>query len=672
MLSDRTYKGTLLKLSSLLALSMGCGDCTCSGTPVSKDTTEITDTNQASYAEENLEQIEQRMMAMLRIQDLALVESSTKAFISPKGDADRVQLERELSFHQILVDYLGEETLSSLRKTGSVDIGWIQSKGKQTLGQTKAEWFIVLPVESRDEFLKRKDVEDIDKDFSRLNASKSQLWVLKAKPEYIRGRTSDKGDKIVIGSSSAAALHAMDIVNKYGRELAVHAHVAVWPSHIGLTQRWDDFDQELSQRLATAGHGLLPARAGMVNLEIYALQQLARNSNWPEPIQLQFEYKIRDGKPKMIRTSAFVESPDEGFDRLKKLHEAMQPRKGGYPPVPAAPGTATLKLRLDRSELDDTFDLVMPEHARYMLAAKGEESMTSLRGLLSDLLDHNRGATTFSFFPQKHDLSAETFIAFEASDLEGLPNHALKFNEELVKSFWAPLHLVQPADISKVETVKLKKHPKLDTHKLTFEVITAEQPIELGMCWTIFDGQYLSYLGEDACEKLDAQISEKPAAQPATLVLNANLTDLVNMFYLPPGRKLREPIGKDKPHNFTINGYARPFEGKNQFIFETQVKDSRVIRDLLNTMDTFSDLWNPNRELELTDMLQRVSLEQALYQEPAFSFIGSPGLATGAPPAMFFGIPFSLPPAPPNQLKEAFTGKPVQPPQPKRVQDDTK
>ncbi len=644
-------------MGMMVLLLASCGDCNCQNTSSSSTKQ---DTIPATFATRDLEQMSARMMAIVRIQDLALLESQTKAFISPTPE-ERASLKHEFSYYQIIKSHVGEQAMEGLRREGNVDIGWLAPEELSNRVDFEPEWFVVLPVTSRDAFLQRPEIELLEQDLARFNTREQPLWVSTAEVSYERGINSDQGEHVVLASSADAAQHAVGLVNLHGREQTLNVQIAAWPSNLGLTARWDLFSDELAQRLAASGHGLLPARVGLINTELYALRMLAREENWPEPVQFQIEYKIRKGKTKMLRTTAYIDMEREGMDRLAALHEMLQPRKASYPPLPKEPGIATFTLRLDRALLDDAFELFVPGTVQKILAAKGEESMTALRGLLSDLLEHNRGAMTVSLYPQKHPLSAETFIAWEAMDLEALPDHAQKFNKNLIERLWAPLHLVSAADISKPTPAKLTQHPELEAERITFEIATESGPVDLGICWTISEGQYLSYFGQNPCTALDAQIAPKPTAQPASLTMEFDLTDMMNMLYVSPGRRLSDQIGK-QANPIKVNGYARAFEGKQQLILETQFANPRMIRGVLNDFDALKSLWNPNRELELTDVLQRVSLEQALYQEPGLSFIGPPGIATGAPPAMFLGLPFSLPPAPPAQLKEAFTGEPPQPP----------
>lgn len=651
----------LIVTMSLFALA-SCGDCSCKDMKTAPNETDADDKVGASFTQQSTEEMSERMMALLRIQELDLVETQTKRFVSPTPE-DRAKLKQELSFFQIVKTHVGEEALSTLRRDGNVDIGWVTPDVPDGRIEIEPDWFVVLPVKSRDAFLQRPEIEILEQDLARLNTREGQLWVSTKAVDYARGVTSDKGDHVVLASSADAAQHAVSLVNMHGRAQSIHVQMAVWPSRLGLTARWKMFSEELAQRLSAAGHGLLPARVGLVNTELYALRALGDEQNWPEPIQLQFEYKIRKDELKRIRLTAYVDAEQPGMTHIAALHDALQPRKASYPPMPKAPGDATFTFRMDRATLDDTFELMVPLTVQKLLAAKGEESMEALRGVLSNLLDHNRGATTISMYPQNHPLSVETFIGWEAMDIEALPGQARTFNEELIKRVWAPLHLASPADISKVERVKLKANPELEATRITFEVSGSKGPIDLGVCWIIFEKQYLSYFGQDPCDALDAQVAPAPTAQPASLTANFDLTDAMNLFYTSPNRSLSAQIGGQK-HPITLNGYARAFEGKEQFILETQFDDGLLIRGLLNDFDALKSLWNPNRELELTDVLQRVSLEQALYQEPGFSFIGPPGITSGAPPAMFLGLPFSLPPAPPAQLQEAFTGKPPAPKSP--------
>ena len=489
----------LLMTSMTLMFAGACGDCSCSKVTPPEGQPPLE--GSASYLEVPYEEIEARMMAILRIQELSLVEGMTKKFVSPGGDKDRAELETELSFYQILQDHLGQEVLTSLRRDGNVDFGWLRQESAQEIKESTSpsaieiDWFVVLPVTSREAFFERPEVEQIDRDFARYNTPAGPLWLSRKEIEQARGISSDKGERVILASSAPAATHAAALLDRHGREQRLDIQLTLWPTRTGLTTRWRSFYQELTQRLSASGHGLLPARAGMVNLELMATRALSRPENWPEPLHMQFEFKVKGGEPKLLRATTYVDTSGEEDEVLRGIYEALQPRKGGYPPTPRQPGEATFSLRLDRSELDDVFDLILPAEARNMLAARGEESMVAMRGVLSDLLDHNRGATTLSFYPQKHPLSAETYFAFEASDLEQLEDHASKWNASLVRDLWAPLHLTAREDISEVARVTLTPPerdgaPKtpLEAHKIIFEISTSSGPVDLGACWTIFEG----------------------------------------------------------------------------------------------------------------------------------------------------------------------------------------
>ena len=102
-----------------------------------------------------------------------------------------------------------------------------------------------------------------------------------------------------------------------------------------------------------------------------------------------------------------------------------------------------------------------------------------------------------------------------------------------------------------------------------------------------------------------------------------------------------------------INGYARD---NREIEFESQLKDANFARSLLRNAEELSSVYGPIKEVDLGELLQRATMEQAIYQEPGIILVGPPGGIGAAPPAYFLGLPFSLAPAPPDQLKKSVLG----------------
>ena len=150
---------------------------------------------------------------------------------------------------------------------------------------------------------------------------------------------------------------------------------------------------------------------------------------------------------------------------------------------------------------------------------------------------------------------------------------------------------------------------------------------------------------------------------------DVELKALLNLLYMPPGRELEGDFETPEGEPIRVRIEVQANEvGREQREIAVSVRllnkafGGQPVRALIENRDQLVRAWAPDGEVDLSDLLQRTSLEQAIYQDPGLMMIGAPGLLGAAPPAYFLGLPFSLPPAPPSQLREAVLGPPDQDP----------
>lgn len=645
--SGRRVSKHILTFSALLFMTASCGDCSCNKT--APKTSAVTSGDQtAAQAEPDFNAYNAKVVAIVRAQNLPLIDAHSELYLAPPATPKEPEV--KFSFTEQIPAHLRDKLGDEFRPSGNVD--WVYTKPAEK--SEDAGWTIAIPVKSFDAALAKLGAPAAKEvTYQRFDLPAETIYVQPTKYELGRGQIAETGDMIVVSNSREGAQLAQKLVRKYATEQTDHVHVHFWPSRLGLLERWRGHGQLLFERLAASGHSLLPARASMVSLESMLLRELGDASNWPEPLHLEASYKIRSKRPKLIRARLHV--PIRPEPEWETLHKALQPRKGGTPPHIEAGSLATTRLRIDRSELDEVFDVVFPKKYLYILAASGEQQVAILRGLVSDLLDHNRGPTTIALFSQGYPLSGDVFVGFEAMDIERLPAAALAFNENFIRKFWAPLHLT---DVSDMKVEEFKGEDGFVARALKFKPSPDAPDVELGICWQVKDGYYLSYFGQQPCISLQKSIPEAfEDQQPPAFEVDFSFHHFMETFYLPPGQKFTGKINSGAAlARMKVAGYAKEAQGQKFFELEGQFKKSSILRALLLNRETLAQTWDESEVIDLSEILGRLSTEQAIYQEPALSIIGPPGMLGGAPPAMYMGLPFSLPPAPPSQLKEAVLG----------------
>ncbi len=654
MYDPTQYRHELMRLAPKLLLCAGlvafssCSSCSsCGSTP--KEQTEPKDTRVEGKLDpttQSAEDLTRRAKAIVRVESLGNIEQYIELYLAEDESSDAPL---RFSFKDPLRDWLGGAALDELRIKGNVELVWLEPESGDKNGED--DWLAVIPVEDVDAFFKARGAVDGVNGLMRWSALDKAVWAQTAPVEFERGQSSDPAPRILVANTPTAALHGQEFLKTHAREQKRHLQVHFWPSRLKVQDRWSRFGKDLSQRLAASGHGLVPGRATLINLESLLYNAMGDVTQWPEPLRFNANFKIRDGKPKAIRTYLHVPIP-EGHALLEQVHDSLTPRKGGHPPVAAVDASGELRLRLDRTQLEDTFDTFLPERWRLMLASRGEDSMVALTGTAKDLLEYNRGPTLLAFYEQRVPLSGETLIAWEGMDLARVAEPAQKFVRAFIESFWAPLHL---ADTSAIKEAPFTDEERgLTGVKTTFDVRFGTQSATLGACWAANTENFFIYFGTTPCKNLVERVAVTTDQQPAAFSLEVDVQDTIDLLYMPPGARMKGTFkaGGERAR-LLINGYARD---NGELEFESQIKDANFARSLLRNGEELSAVYGPIKEVDLGELLQRATMEQAIYQEPGITLVGPPGGIGAAPPAYFLGLPFSLAPAPPDQLKKSVLG----------------
>lgn len=657
----------------LCGITSSCGDCSCAKS-ASKQAVDNSSKHHkrdvSSGSAHDATNLEERAQAIVRIKNIASFDVHMSAYLTRAAPKDaskdtRKQGERDplkvLRWKDIMATHIGHTAMPGIREDGNLEFAFFtqdkESRRKSASAKDNTmpkQWIMAVPVLDPVAFLKAQNAEEDPTEVGLVawDGPLGKLYAHKTPLTLPATHCTDTKTRLIISSWRHGAIHGAKFLTEHVGEQYNDLIVHTWPRRLGIVERAAQITQELRLRLSTSGHTLLPARANLINFEsnLYAL--LAHPEHLPKTAKLYGTFKIRENKPKSLRL--FLDIPTKDVPLLATVRRSMRPRKGSTPPSIKG-ATASLSMRLNRNELEDLFDSILPTHLRMLLAARGEDEMVVLRSLVFDILEHNRGATTVGFYPAQAPLSAETLIAWDAMDLEKISHTMEVFAKKFIQEFWLPMHLADKKTIRQGSYTN--KEFKVRGFYKTFEVVFAQaksmKRLRMGICsGTSEKSYYYVYFGVEPCAKLDQALTDVALKTPPPLILESDLASLIDLLYVPPGQSKTFDLDDTR-----VELHAHMDAQKDTITYNMFMKKGDAVRAILKNYDILSSLWATHKELDLMSMVMTTGMEQAIYQEPALMTVGPPGLLGTMPPSYLLGMPFSIPPTPPTQLREAILGK---------------
>lgn len=451
------------------------------------------------------------------------------------------------------------------------------------------------------------------------------------------GQSRDTGAHVAIGNFPDGARFAADILQALEVQIVGDFQVYAWPGRLGAPKRYEDMGLELRDRLAVAGHDMIPARAAMIRLQTFLYWSLGDPGAWPSPMHF-----IGRMTEKKLTIGLTVPAPEGS--RLGSLYESMRSDDLIRPPY-AKGAIAGVTFAVKREEMEEFLDAVMPVSWLKMGTAVRDERMDLLHQQAKKLLEHNRGETYIGFLPGDQGLTGEVFVSWRVMDAEQMPPTAELFSRVLVEDVWMPLFLAEPDSL--IRRPFTGRNGALKGHEAVFPLSAGEgkKPVNVGMCWGVEQGQFVAYFGVRPCERL-VEVMEMPQGEgSAPLRLQTELSALLNLMYVPPGRELPKDAW-----SMPLDLNFQPREGR-YFELVMRADDPAA---LMYHSQIYASLWNPPVEFDPAYFLGRFGIDQAMYQEPNLLLVGPPGLLGALPPTFYFGLPFSLPPSPPHLIRRAI------------------
>ena len=645
MYMSRLHKAWSCALAA--ALLVGCSSKPADGTKDRTATNGATNGGAQTTAADPLAELDARLFAHVRVQTYGLTDKQILQYFPDSS----VGTGKPPQFAHIVTSLAGALPPEELRTTGNIEmLFFAPDEGGDV------EWALHLPVKTTDAFVKALGAKEDATEVGLLNVARggSTLHVGTKQVDFPSRTTTDEGASVTVASSRDAALYAPSIIATHATEQLDQTQFLFWPRRALLTPRYAAMADELRSLLSVNGHALAPARAGLVNLQSLLYSELGSPSKWPETLTASATFKIRnnkEGKPYPKDFRVFIDVPVDDSPRLFKLWSSLETKpEASAPGLPMGESRAVLKF--GRSEVEQAIDAILPEPYRLMLAATGEDDMRVLQKGVDKLLEHNRGGTSLTTYTQRYPLSGEVLFAFDAMDAEKLPEAANTAQSVLVERFLKPMHLGALTDVD--TSAFTDKKLGLKGSSATFEVPTREgKSFTLGSCWALGGPFFYAYIGLDPCDTLAAKVAEGGAGENAPVVLESPLAGALSTLFVGPNQRV-DALSK-VTSNVRVTIY--PQLKDKAHVFHVDVSTNKdAVADLASLIPELTEVWSYASSYDVSAMASRAAIEQAIYQEPGIMVLGPPGLLGALPPTYYFGLPFSVPPAPPAQLREAILG----------------
>ncbi|MEM1347286.1 MAG: hypothetical protein AAGI01_01935 [Myxococcota bacterium] len=595
-----TTRASAALFALALALASSC-ECSCS-----KKRPDAPGDQASTAAKEvdPFDRVDARTGAIIRAQSLESADAHIRTFLE-RSDAHATGASRTtFSFDRVLSATLGRDVVDELRKLGNIELLYAVPETPEGAG----DWTMVVPVEDVSAFLSARNPKESPTEVGVVQWSgpRGPLYASK-EPVVLDGElTTDDGALVAVSTYALGAQYAQAVLRAHVRRQNNEFFVHLWPRRMRVHERYARQASLLRQMLSARGHNLLPARASIVHVQANLIAALGDPEHWPEPLVFTATSKIRTKKdtqvPYVKAIRAFLEVPIEGNATLETLHVALRPRKSGSPP-PLQPGAAMIRTRLERDELEEVVEALLPRPIRMLIASRGEDAMTILHNTFLDLLEHNRGPTTVAFYEGRLPLAGEVYLAWQTMDIERLQKSASTFHSSLLENFWMPLHLADPA----TRTTEPMDREGFVGGSETFEIPAGPgKTARIGACWGVKDLYYYAYYGEDPCARLVEYWRPLNDQIPSEISVDAELATVIDTLYMPPNTRLKRELNEQRI-DFGISATQDGFLEVNMLF-----KKPDALLAVLASFDELASSWQGSKEFDVSTIVSEFTGERAI------------------------------------------------------------
>jgi hypothetical protein len=614
----------------LIFLSAGLLDCRCSEKPKGSEPDKANVVNRVETS------LDDEVVAIVRISNLDVLDTNFKSYMSTLDESPDGVERPTLRFRNAIVARM-DVAADQIRWDGAFDLLVFKSESLEEL-----RWTLLVPVTSAKEAV--QVLIGPSADFASEGGGVVHEWQMAGETLFTLGESlvlseassADRKERLVISNFALGTYHAKSLIEKLVPNPPVYVGARLWPRRTGIADRYALMAKLFEDRIASAGHDLLPARAGVARLQARLYAGLADADNWPEVVDVDTLFKVRSGAVKRFGASlTFV--PVEGTN-VAALAEGIgeSGHRGIFHPKDAR---AILSLGAKRDRWQELYDGLMPKSLRRLLILRHEGNARKLDVNLQRVLEHNRGATTIAFYPQEVPLTGEVLIGFDVMDADELPKKMEIFQDKLLTYLIMPLFMADPGAIKHQDF----SYSGMVGQSAYFELADKKKS-RVGVCWGLREKKFFASVGVNPCARLKTDFGDPFPA--GGVHLETTLSELLDLVYMP----MRTSLGSDE----VVVSWSVVPPREDAVTIETVFRDPSQLARLFEIVEKLPAFWNPVLEIDPALIALQVGGEQALYQEPGLMIVGPPGLLGALPPAYFLGMPFSVTPVPPSQIRAVF------------------
>lgn len=459
---------------------------------------------------------------------------------------------------------------------------------------------------------------------------------------------------VTVSNFEAGGLYLEEALHLTGESGLEEAELYVWPRRLGIGERYRAVAEQLEQEMAQSGHDMQPVLSAINQLKWRILRSTGDDDAWPEVARLWLEIERDEETGGAQRVELKIDAPVENSALLSALGSTLEADGAQISRTLPIPHTddvrGHLELAIDREELMRFFHMKLPRPWRYAANIRFPEEQEDFVQSFERLIDHNAGPTTMAFFGSRvpTGMTADMYVAWETDADEAVMEEAREFHGRLMRDIWKPLFRTDQF-ASRGKTVLDFDDQKVEAEQKTLQIGHGHG--ELGVCWALREGQYLSYYGVMPCQRLEEILnrSEESASFDKAFRYSGELRGLVETLYLAPGASFRNEIFSGIDVDIDLR-----WRSEEYLQITTVFTDLPQLAEVVEATPGLAAWWD--RESMFRTEMPGDELEIGItrFQEPAMTSLWVPGFGAGFPPSLLLGIPFSHPPTMPSQYQTLF------------------
>ena len=460
------------------------------------------------------------------------------------------------------------------------------------------------------------------------------------------------GHAVTVSNFEAGAARLAEAVGAVGESGSSPAELYVWPGRLGFADRHRRAAQMMEYALSRRGHDLERGPLTLFRRRAQLQRDLSRAEVWPEVVEfsMDIERDEETGAAEVIEVAMRV-AGDVGLAAV--ISEVIDEEHTQRGPVAVdAPGE--LAVNLGDGAARKLVELDVVDRWLRTLSVRDGEQRGAIADALGELMSHNAGPTTVAFYdsPVPMGMTGEIFVGWQVADGADPDEAARAFHRRLLDDHWR--HKFHHADRIFVEQFE-EEMEGVEVKLERKNYIIGHGHGHAGVCWTVRDGEYLSFYGVRPCERL-REVVDFSASRDADRALSyrGDWRAFVEMIYAKP-RALPDEIFGEREMEIDLVG-RRQADGSLRF--STEITDILDAAQLVDGIPALGELWMPEGPFDVEELTEEMDLKTPSYQEPALMMLGAPGMGGVLPPSVVLGLPHSYPPLRPVSYREVFFGDP--------------